>query len=63
MILVIDALNQDRFADVLDEMFQLRARVCVRSIIFAVKSTASFGSETIPVSHESASVCLVTRRQ
>ncbi len=27
MILVIDALNQDRFADVLDEMFQLRARV------------------------------------
>jgi acyl homoserine lactone synthase len=27
MLLVIDALNQDRFADVLDEMFQLRARV------------------------------------
>jgi acyl homoserine lactone synthase len=27
MILVIDALNQNRFADVLDEMFQLRARV------------------------------------
>lgn len=27
MILVIDALNQDRFVDVLDEMFQLRARV------------------------------------
>ncbi len=27
MILVIDGLNQDRFADVLDEMFQLRARV------------------------------------
>lgn len=27
MIIVIDALNKDRFADVLDEMFQLRARV------------------------------------
>jgi len=27
MILVIDALNQDRFADVLDEMFLLRGRV------------------------------------
>ncbi|MDZ7906284.1 MAG: acyl-homoserine-lactone synthase [Cypionkella sp.] len=27
MIIVIDALNQDRFADLLDEMFQLRARV------------------------------------
>lgn len=27
MIIVIDALNKDRFADLLDEMFQLRARV------------------------------------
>jgi acyl homoserine lactone synthase len=27
MILVIDALNQDKFQDVIDEMFQLRARV------------------------------------
>lgn len=27
MIIVIDALNKDRFSDLLDEMFQLRARV------------------------------------
>lgn len=27
MIIVIDALNRDRFADLVDEMFQLRARV------------------------------------
>ncbi|MFN4129018.1 MAG: acyl-homoserine-lactone synthase, partial [Paracoccaceae bacterium] len=27
MIIVIDALNKDRFGDLLDEMFKLRARV------------------------------------
>ena len=36
MILVIDALTQDSFADILDEMFQLRARVFADRMGWAV---------------------------